>query len=379
MEGYLKLKVEHIAKDHLIDRFKRKNYKFSEEDLYTTMMKDVEFNDLDLSVPLRDENRSRHSIISIEGTIGAGKTTLIRELEKEIEEKKIEDWHLFEEKLDLLEKKDWYNKSPLEKAIRQGSTNIDKMLLKTAVDVSGIMRDMEVYESIEEANKKRKYGNVFLMERCGLGSSQWDLDVTPPGSDLYNIRKELVKHSIVPSGIIVIHTPISTALNNIINRARPGEDYTYEDLVQKTTHLIRLKLLCTLKRIPLFVWSTQHAHWIETCDFVTDRDYADVYEARLPKIKDIKEVLEKISTINKNSQKFDGTRRTPVGVDMTGHPYYWHAGFDITRPFQTSHVGPVFEEDVTLRFGYMDMESDDEWGKSDTGPQWGCDSDDDDN
>jgi deoxyadenosine/deoxycytidine kinase len=175
-------------------------------------------------------NDAPYILISIEGDIGAGKSTLITKLKKEHP-----DWHFIDEPVDTwLNLKTADDKNLLELFYtdknRYSYTFQNCALLSRALNIKKTI-DTWKYEC-KYINPELRHSNIFITERCletdyhvfakmlydegCMNLVEWDL---------YKMWYNYVKEQSYPlTGIIYVSTPPEICQERIHQRGRKGED-----------------------------------------------------------------------------------------------------------------------------------------------------------
>jgi len=168
-------------------------------------------------------------IISFEGSIGAGKTTILSKIKEYINKEKIDNIFIIKEPVDLWERTGILTKFYSDQNKYAGFFQL--FVLETLIDI--------LRNKITECLRKKKNKTIYIITERSIESTKWvfaqmlydDKIITEEEMKCYIYvygMEEYKKYS--PRGIIYLNTPPSVCKQRIIQRNRNGEnniEHTY--------------------------------------------------------------------------------------------------------------------------------------------------------
>lgn len=170
-------------------------------------------------------------IISFEGSIGAGKTTILSQIKEYINREKIDNIFIIKEPVDLWERTNILSKFYSDQKKFAGFFQL--FVLETLIDV--------LRNKIKECSRK-KNKNIYIITERSIESTKWvfaqmlydDKIITEEEMKCYTYvhsMEENKKYS--PRGIIYLNTPPNICKQRIMNRNRSGENNIENNYLEK--------------------------------------------------------------------------------------------------------------------------------------------------
>ncbi len=184
-----------------------------------------------------DMSTPKPIVISIEGSIGGGKTTLLEQLRQEHPE-----WHFIDEPLDTWTSlKNESGENLLQvfyKDIKRWSYTFQNCAILSRAQ--NIKRAVDDWRTECEANPEARRHNIFITERCldtdfnvfaqmlrddgMLDSIEWDL---------YKKWYRMLENWVTISGLVYVDTPPDVCSQRIKYRAREGEETISDEYLRR--------------------------------------------------------------------------------------------------------------------------------------------------
>jgi deoxyadenosine/deoxycytidine kinase len=168
-------------------------------------------------------------IISFEGGIGAGKSTILSQIKEYINKKKIDNIFIIKEPVDLWERTGILSKFYSDQNKYSGFFQL--FVLETLIDI--------LRNKINECLRKKNHKTIYIITERSIESTKWvfaqmlydDKIITEEEMKCYiYVYGMLENKKYSPNAIIYLNTPPLVCKERIINRNRDGEnniEYNY--------------------------------------------------------------------------------------------------------------------------------------------------------
>lgn len=177
------------------------------------------------------ENSSTVKIISLEGNIGAGKTTILSSLKEYLNKMKIKNVFIIKEPVDVWERTNILAKFYSDKNKYAGFFQL--FVLETLIDV--------LRNKIKECSLK-KNKTIYIITERSIESTKWvfaqmlydDKIINEEEMKCYMYVYGMAENKkYIPKGIIYLNTPPDICKQRILHRNRLGEDDIQENYLEK--------------------------------------------------------------------------------------------------------------------------------------------------
>jgi deoxyadenosine/deoxycytidine kinase len=185
-----------------------------------------------LKIAFFRKNATTVKIISFEGGIGAGKSTILSQVKEYINKNKINNVFIIKEPVDLWERTGILSKFYSDQNKYSGFFQL--FVLQTLVDV--------LRNQINECLRKKKHNTIYIITERSIESTKWvfaqmlydDKIITEEEMKCYiYVHGMLENKKYSPRAIIYLNTPPDVCRQRIMNRNRNGENNIENTYLEK--------------------------------------------------------------------------------------------------------------------------------------------------